>query len=439
MSDPASSDHYTRHYTRFSQNVMFWGKKPGVAFVTPHPKITNSLSEDQLMTSQSVRKSGSVRKSKKPKKPHPDFPLTPHASGVFCKKIRGRQYYFTADPDEALSQYNKIKDDLLEGRDPRKEKPGESLGWLCNAFMDSRKAKLEGDEITQRTLDDYHATCKRMLEHFGKNRRLESLGPLDFGRLKAKYTNGWGPVTVKNEIGRANVVLRYAYDIKAVPSPIHTGPDFKRPTKKTLRRHRNTRGRKEFSAEQVHAIMAEATVHVRAMVHLGLNCAYGNTDCGSLEIPMVDFDGAWLAQPRNKTGVERDAWLWPETIDALKASISERTEPKSDEHAERFFITKYGNDWRPGESDSRISKEFTKLTKKIGIHSAGVSFYALRHTFQTVGGNSRDQIAVDRVFGHEDTSAAGEYRESIDPQRIIDVCSYVRDWWLAGKPKGGAK
>jgi hypothetical protein len=38
-------------------------------------------------------------------------------------------------------------------------------------------------------------------------------------------------------------------------------------------------------------------------------------------------------------------------------------------------------------------------------------------------------------MGHADETMASVYREGIDPQRIIDVCSYVRDWWLDGKLK----
>ncbi len=58
------------------------------------------------------------KKARKPKKPHKNFPLTPHPSGNWCKKVNGRIYYFGHHADEALLRWLAEKDDLLAGRTP---------------------------------------------------------------------------------------------------------------------------------------------------------------------------------------------------------------------------------------------------------------------------------------------------------------------------------
>ncbi len=58
-------------------------------------------------------------------KPRKDFPLNIHqGTGYWCKKVRGRVYYFGKVADDpkgvaAEEEWARVKDDLFAGREPR--------------------------------------------------------------------------------------------------------------------------------------------------------------------------------------------------------------------------------------------------------------------------------------------------------------------------------
>jgi integrase len=86
-------------------------------------------------------------------------------------------------------------------------------------------------------------------------------------------------------------------------------------------------------------------------------------------------------------------------------------------------------------------KQRQRLRKSAGqkplakIHRAGLGFYALRHTFETIGGESRDQVAVNHVMGHADASMAGVYRERISDERLVAVVNHVHTWLFPMKKR----
>ena len=67
------------------------------------------------------------------------------------------------------------------------------------------------------------------------------------------------------------------------------------------------------------------------------------------------------------------------------------------------------------------------------IERPGVNFYALRHTFETIGGESRDQVAVDAIMGHapDTDDMASVYRERISDEWLKAVTDHVRAWLFA--------
>lgn len=67
-----------------------------------------------------------------------------------------------------------------------------------------------------------------------------------------------------------------------------------------------------------------------------------------------------------------------------------------------------------------LGLEFNKLLVDLSIKRLGLGFYALRHTFETIGGESKDQVAVNSIMGHapagNDMSA--KYRERVTDERL---------------------
>jgi hypothetical protein len=52
--------------------------------------------------------------------------------------------------------------------------------------------------------------------------------------------------------------------------------------------------------------------------------------------------------------------------------------------------------WAKDTPDSPVSKETAKLLKELKLQRPGLNFYALRHTFETIGGEAKDQVAVSQ-------------------------------------------
>ena len=101
------------------------------------------------------------RRDEKLGMPFPDFPLFPHATRRWAKKIRGRMHYFGRwdDPDGALRKYLDQRDDLHAGRTPRSHRDGLAVGDLANHYLTAKNRRLEAGERTPRSFADYYATA----------------------------------------------------------------------------------------------------------------------------------------------------------------------------------------------------------------------------------------------------------------------------------------
>lgn len=406
---------------------------------------------------------GSKTADPKPAKPTKDFPLTAHGNGQWCKKIRGKRHYFGSwrdDPQgvEALERFERDWPYLQEGRTPPSIDVSEgcTIEQLCNEFMDSKAAAVEQGDLSPRTLVDYHQTVKLLANHFGNLRMVADLRPSDFREFRSVLAKKLNTNSLKSVVNKIRMIFNYGHEAKLYSEAIDFGGEFKRPSAKAQRRERNRRGPKLFHREEILRLFETPNLTLRAMIYLGINCGFGNSDVANLPLSAVDLEDGWIDYPRTKTEIQRRCPLWAETVAVLRESLPHRPDPVHRRDAGLFFLTTHGLPWvrvrtkgdgEAGTPLDSVSMEFGKLLRSLGIkpplkaakaesasipaNSKGLNFYTLRHCFETYAGESRDQTAVDQIMGHVDNSMAANYRHAISDERLRAVVDTVREWLFA--------
>lgn len=416
----------------------------------------------------------------RPSKPTPDFPLFPHATRRWAKKIRGRFVFFGPwdDPYGALDRFLAQKDALLAGYVvPKTVRNGNGSATgppnhngtlavvgavlgptvrdLVNHFLTAKQRRLESGEMGRRSFSDYHYAAKRLIGAFGRERLATSLTASDFGVFRSRLAKTLGPVALGNEIGRVRSIFKYGYEAGLLEHPIRFGPEFCKPPKRSIRLARRAKSARMFEAAEIQSMLKVAGPQMRAMILLGVNCGLGNTDLALLPKSALDLDRGILDFARPKTGILRRAVLWPETVAALRAVLRQRPAAKRPEDEVLVFITRFGHPWlrvaepkQPAKDGRRavvtdaISLEFGKVMRSSRTYQPGRGFYGLRHSFRTVADEAKDRPAVDLVMGHENgQDMATHYVERISDERLKEVSRHMHAWLFPEGPchSGGPK
>ena len=248
-----------------------------------------------------------VEPKQRPGKPYRNFPPFPHAAGVWAKKIRGRLHYFGpwSDSAAALVKYLDQRDDLQAGRTHRIQDDGLTIRDLCNRFLTAKQHLVDTDELARRTFRDYHQSCEHIIKAFGQTRLVVDLATDDFEKLRSSLAVTRGPVALGDQIRHVRMVFKYAYDAGHIDRPIRFGPTFKIPSKKVLRRTRQANGLRMFEAPELRSLLKTSENPLRAMILLGINCGFGQSDISGLPVSAFDLKNGFIDYPRPKTAVER--------------------------------------------------------------------------------------------------------------------------------------
>lgn len=353
-------------------------------------------------------------------------------------------YESTKETDQraALRRCAQIEADLNAGRYERKAPRVTSaargshatVGAICDAFEDQKEKEKNGKEIGLRYFLEVAKIIAVMREVFGDDRQVAGLKPEDWGKLRDRLGKGVGKVTLQIRMQRAMSPFLAAKVL------VDTGDKFKSPTTRVLRLERAAKGRKDLEADEIADLISKATQPLQAMILLGINCGFGNDDCGTLPFGALDLNGGWVSYLRPKTAASRRCKLWPETVASLKAAIAKRPKHKSPDHAALVFITERGTAFSKTDSDKCLGNDpiglrFHRLMLDRGLERQGLGFYALRRSFRTAADELPDERAIDLIMGHanSENDMGARYTQKIMDARLEAVANHVRTWLMADR------
>jgi integrase len=390
---------------------------------------------------KSARSGRSKRAGAAAAKPRADFPLFRHRNNQWAKKVRGKLHYFGTDTEAALAKWLDERDDLLAGRKPRRGHEELTVSALCNQFLTTKRGAIATGELSKRTWADYYRVCETIVSAFGGCRVVSDLRADDFAALRLRLAKRNGPVGLSNEVQRVRTVFNFAWNNELIDRPVRWGDSFRKPSRKALRVERQRRGSRMIDADELKTILEAVRRPMKAMILLGLNCAFGQSDIAALPLDALNLDAGWVDFPRQKTAVPRRCPLWPETVAALRDAIEGRPTPRDQADVGLVFITKYGRRFiRTRDREDKgaivvdgISQEFRKLLRRLNLKRTG-NFYNLRRVFRTVAAEAKDPPAVDLIMGHaEEAADMGErYVQRIGDDRLNAVVNVVRTWLWPG-------
>ena len=359
----------------------------------------------------------------KPAKPYADYPLFAHACGKWAKKIDGKTVYFGSwdEPDLALSEYRAyIADKELDGESDI------SLSKAANLFLAAKNHAVTNGLLANRTYSEYKSTLKAMLNHWGREFPLSNIDGPELLRYYNERSKTRNLVSMGNECVRIKTIFFYLEDKDLIQEAPKFPKEFKKPSRKLVRRHKREVGSKVISRADIDRLMFNAGGTLRPMILLAVQGGFSPADIANLKISHVNFDegeDGWINMPRVKTEVDRNFPMLLDTANALRNYIANRPTPARKSDEEYLFLTHSGERLNPDKSE--FTPWFSALAKQCGLKATA---YWLRHTCQNVAEKGGDMTAVKMLMGHADQSISDTYRHEIEDSRMHAVVGLIRDY-----------
>jgi len=342
------------------------------------------------------------------------FPLTLHKTGQYCKKIKGKTYYFGKDKQLALERYLEQASLLHHNRTSniQKKNTDMTLKTLSEMYLQHQLSKVQSGELTTRHYTDQINCLNKFVNSIGQFVKIRDISTLDLQKYRRKINKSYSSQRTNLNISVMKAMFHWAKKNDILTET----PNIDAISRNKIEHQQ----RYIFSPEQIRTLLEKADVQMKVMIWLGLNCGFGCMDCAQLQWKNIDLKKNRVILARGKTGILRDLPLWPETVELLK-NIPHR-------EGKLVFYTKHGKPMISERcasigsstkytSTNMVTTKFSRLLKKAGIQvPKGTGFYALRRNAATMAARSGDPFAVQRLLGHADLKMATRYVQDVSKQ-----------------------
>ena len=122
------------------------------------------------------------------------FPLTLHPTGQYCKKVKGKVYYFGSNKHRALQNYLEQATMLHAGRGSKSGTPvnNMALKTLCNLYLEHQESKVQTGELTAGYFSDQVRSLRKFVRFIGPSCIIAEISALDLQNYKRKLRKSYG-------------------------------------------------------------------------------------------------------------------------------------------------------------------------------------------------------------------------------------------------------
>lgn len=168
------------------------------------------------------------------------------------------------------------------------------------------------------------------------------------------------------------------------------------------------------------------------MILLGVNCGFGNSDCGTLPLKSLDLEGGWVNYHRPKTASLAAGRSGPRrsrrSVWSSQNGRNQRTRTMLAWYSARSRAKACTRQATATRSHRKRGNFSTRSASK----GTGVSTPCATSSRRSAA-KRKYQVAVNHIMGHAARDMSSVYRERISDERLMAVSEQVRKWVFGEK------